>query len=56
MVVQNTATDLPNYHMVSESNKIYMTKISILQREYYMNTEYDTPKTTTNKLDSHVVE
>jgi len=49
--------DLPNYHMVSKSNKIYMTKkTSILEGQYYMNTGYDTTKTTINKLDSRVVE
>jgi hypothetical protein len=57
MVVQNTAMDLPNHHMVSESNKIYMTKkSSLLEGQHYMNTEYDIPKTTISKLDSRAVE
>ena len=57
MVVQNTAMYLPHYHMVSESNKIHMTKkTSIVEGKYYMNIVYVGPKTTINKLGSHVVE
>jgi len=49
MDVQNTfygSTKLP-YGFTIQQN-------SILEGQYYMNTEHETPKTTINKLDSHV--